>query len=893
MKRKNAGPLIFLVIVIIGLIFVVIEIGFLYSLKGGGSPLAMFGQPPTIRILHPQGDRVINSGEGFMLAAVALSDSGLQRVDFIVDGDVEQQYIVNPAGVVTSDAFFPWFGSMTGKHQLSVVAYDMQGRASAPASVQVGVQAVEGNEDQAGAAAEANLPLEDQQPPQAEAPQEPGAAPQEDDQPPDGAAPQDVVQPGDQPGNQPAPGQDQAGELEVDLALPPQPQDQIPEITRFDVFVDVFGGENGAPLVVSAAAAGSARDDLGLDHLTLAWRNEARQHGDFSTICAAAQACEIEMEAGLDVGRWVFSLQAFDTSGQASEPEIEIVEVIGGEGQPPGAAEHDFDEDWLREHLRNQAEQFDAEADLGDFWREQGFGAEDFLEAMFPGVGEAEPAPDPAQEEGFCLDASIQPSVDGNLITLEVLCDLQAEGEDHFLLPSVSKAIVNTGDDGISLTIPGWNDDSRRSIQAGEIFSWLDWDVTCGTTYQYVLRVNNAINTEIGLAMGRNFAIASAQATTPNCEPGSVGDVNLRAEAQGEDILVRWDIAAGGDWPDDLPDEGVTFMLTRLDELSGVVTGVYRESIPADLLLAGGEFSVLDDRVECGTTSWYSLAALPADRDLNLVSPGWLLRSTILSPEIPCPANDLGSLDLSVFPYWVDNAYQYVRLQVDLPAGFNWPAGDQVVLAIVRLRPGFERCEGPPCLGVWQIKESIWISDEIRNNGLVVEAIDSSVHTGNYTYAYRLALLVDRAEVQTGPVVQITTAPAPPPPPDILRLTASNDCPGGVDRCVLVEWDLYEQPRPGPNFYQAARIAVERVVPGFDQQEFPVDLADTQYIDLDMYVMDLELANGEIRQICHHDVTYRMIAYSAEGYKYGASPLTLDMPAGCDDPLNIVVERRR
>ena len=512
---------------------------------------------------------------------------------------------------------------------------------------------------------------------------------------------------------------------------------------------------------------------------------------------------------------------------------------------------------------------------------------------MFPGASGAEPVPEPVQEEGFCLNVTVQSAEDGNLLTLEVLCDLQAEGENHFLLPSVSKQIVNTGDGGINLFIPEWNDDGRQIIPAGETFTWVDWDVTCGTTYRYAPRVDNAINTDIGVATGRNFAIGSVQATTPDCRPGSIGDVDLRAEAQPEGIQVRWEIAESGNWPDNLPDEGVAFMLIRFDDLSGVSTKLFRENIPTDLLLAGGEFSVLDDGAECGQKTWYSLAALPADRDLSLVSPGWLLRSTVRAPELPCPENDLGSMDLKVSPYWIDNAYQYVRMQVDLPAGFNWPVGENVELAIVRLRPGFERCEGPPCLGVWQIKRSIRITDEVRNNGLSVEAIDSSVLTGNYTYAYRLALLINREETQTGPVIQIATAPAPPPSPHILRLTASSDCPGASERCVLVEWDLYEQPRPGPNFYPAARIAVERVVFGFDQREFAVGFADTQFMDLDMYVMELELANGDVRRICHHDVTYRMIAYSEDGYKYGASPLTLDMTGECDDPLDIVVERRR
>jgi hypothetical protein len=899
MKRKYVGPLIFFLIFLLGLILVLIIIGVFFYLQVGGTPQSLLVQPPSIEIMHPRGDRVINSGDGLMLAAVAFSDVGLQRVDFLVDGLVGQQVFADPLGAQSSDAFFPWFGSTTGIHQLSVVAYDVQGRASAPASVQVGVQAVAGIGEMVDLAPEADIPLEDQPPPQGEgeALLEGEAEPQGDDQPQGDGDPQAPDQPADrpaeQPAEQPAPDQAQPDAPAEDLNMPPQPQDQPPQITRFDVFVDVFGGENGAPIVVTSAAVGSAQDDLGLERLTLTWRNDGGQQGDFSTLCAAALACEIEMEAVLDVGRWVFSLQAFDTSGQVSEPSLEIIEVIGEQGQPPAAAEHDDPADWLREHLRNQAEQFDFEADLGDFWRNQGMNMDEFLEEMFPGAGAAEPPVEAAQEEGFCLNMVVQPEEEGNRVSMEILCDLQAEGDGHFLLPSVSKSLLNTGDDGINLFIQEWNDENRVAIQVGETFSWLDWDVTCDTGYRYVLHVNNAIRTDIGLAIGETFAIASAEATTPNCTPGSIGDTNLWAELQPEGVQIRWDIAGGGDWPDDLPDEGVAFILTRFEELSGQVVELSRQNIPADLLIAGGDFSVLDENSQCDQHYWYSLAALPADRDLNLVSPGWLLRTTIQGPQIPCAADEIGALDLVVTPFWVQNAFQHIRMQVELPAGFNWPAGENVELKIARIQPGADHCEGPPCLGNWQVKNSVRITDEIRLNGFLIDDVDWSVHTGNHAYTYRLALIVDGEEVQVGSAVQVTTAPAPPPPPDILRLTATNDCPGGVRRCVLVEWDLYEQPRLGPIFYQAARIAVERIVQGFDQREFQVGLADTQFMDRDLFVMVLELANGEVRQICHHDVTYRMIAYSAEGYMYGASPLTLDMPAECDDPLNIVVERRR
>jgi len=828
-----------------------------------------------------------------MVVVEAHSEVGLRRVDFLVDDKIEQQHVSVAPEENTLQTVFPWFSSNTGWHQLSVIAYDLQGRPSDPAWVQVGVQASLGFDevimvDDAADAGEA--PEAEEQDPQDGIPgnQPEGGA----DEPLEGEpAPEDAAPPN---AEEEIPLVDEPVLPEADqppLELPPQPQDASPVISNFDVFVDVVANPEGNFVGLSAVAIGAANDDLGLERLTISWQSDAGHEGDFSTQCAGDLACEIELADILLEGRWVFSLQAFDTSGQASQPEIEIVEILGDPVLPPAAAEHEIDEDWLREHLAGAQRDFDLRIPNMPFV--PGFDVDEFFDGMFGGRGDPDEPEEEAevQVEGQCATISVDPRADGNTVTLQVECELEIDGEGRFLLPYVGKYLMNTGDGGISLFIPDWKDDTRISIAAGDTFTWLDWDVTCGTDYRYSVRVDSAVETDIGLATGRNFAFAQAETTTPECSPGSIGDVNLRADAHPEGALIRWDIVGDGDWPEDLPDNGVAFVLTRFDLVSEQAVQLYQENIPTDLLLAGGEFEVLDDSVQCGTETMYSLAAIAADADLGLVSPGWLLRSQVRGPEMPCPAGDLGSIELRLTPYWFNESNVRVRIQTQIPSEFNWPPGDNVHLEVLRIRQGIDQCEGPPCRGIWQAKERIPITDEIRLNGLSFEDDDTSVNFGRETYVYRLVLFVEGEEVQSGPNFSATMPLAPPPPPDIVRLTATNNCANGAPRCVVIEWQAYEQPRQNGYYAEAANIVVERVIFGTDRQAFPVGMADTLFVDLNPYMDEFQLANGEVRQVCRYDVLYRMVALDAEGHRFGASGLSVITPQ-CNEPWNEIVEAR-
>ena len=450
----------------------------------------------------------------------------------------------------------------------------------------------------------------------------------------------------------------------------------------------------------------------------------------------------------------------------------------------------------------------------------------------------------------------------------------------------MSKQLVNAGHDGgIDLRIREWYDNQRTRLSSGETFTWLDRDVTCGMAYRYGVRVDVASESQLGLGVSRNLAFAAAQAVTPACARGTIGAVNLRSEARPGGTGVLWNIAPGGRWPDTLPPAGATFSLLRFAPASGESIELYNENLTAAALSAGGQFSVVDDDVQCGDDYWYSLSAIAADADLRLVSPGWLLRSQTNAPVLPCPAGDLGGIELGLTPFWINESYVRMRVQTELPPGFSWPQGDRLHLAIRRTLQGSE-CAGQPC---WETAADIPITDEIRVHGLVYDDDDTDVGPGNNTYVYRLSLQADFQEIQSGPSFSATTPLAPPPPPEILRLTATNNCPAGAPRCVVIEWQAYAQPRQNGPYAQASRIAVERVVGAIDRQLFPVGLGEIRFVDLNPLMEEIQMANGQVRRVCRWTTNYRMVAFDAEGHTYGASPLLIDMPE-CDAPLSIVVE---
>ncbi len=283
------------------------------------------GDAPTINILHPTSRQQLSSGDGFMLVAEAKAEAGLNRITFLLDGELAQELRFDSPDETLALAQFPWFSSLPGRHQLSVIAFDVNGQSSELASVEVEVNAkvldlrqayadqiladLEG--DNAERPAVADQAAVDALVAEAEANQ--GAAPPAQDPPPDQA--DDVDDDGD--------GGEVPPEEEEDQAAAPEQEDNAPNLTLNVSYIRQAGAGIAKISIV-------AEDDLGVDWIELHFLNEDGGGGQpIQYFCEGLQLCPFNFDFPFDARQWWISAFAFDVSGQSSVASVLQLEAIG------------------------------------------------------------------------------------------------------------------------------------------------------------------------------------------------------------------------------------------------------------------------------------------------------------------------------------------------------------------------------------------------------------------------------------------------------------------------------------------------------------------------------------------------------------------------------------
>ncbi|MBI9050551.1 MAG: hypothetical protein JEZ00_14105 [Anaerolineaceae bacterium] len=324
-KEYKTWPVILLVI--LG-IFALLAIGLLVYWYYTHPPL------PTVTVLQPDDRTILTSGDGLMIISESQSDAGIQRLEFYVD-DIYQSQQENPKTWTESfQVAFPWFASQVGVHKLSVVAYDVQGRASLPDSIIVGVKSVYSAQVIPSTEQEING---------------------------DNQGDEEVYQQGEgdtetqavqvafaSESNQVIGGGEvfQAADIRVDHASDEQIQIAVDDANMDDNFpqeipdnpqdfapilrVTSTTERQGAGIVVSLHVF--AEDDFGLDSLQMIYKIPGEDWGDDSFALGGNLFYETSDHLFFESGELSFFFQVFDTSGQASQPVSLSFQVIPGEG---------------------------------------------------------------------------------------------------------------------------------------------------------------------------------------------------------------------------------------------------------------------------------------------------------------------------------------------------------------------------------------------------------------------------------------------------------------------------------------------------------------------------------------------------------------------------------
>jgi hypothetical protein len=447
------------------------------------------------------------------------------------------------------------------------------------------------------------------------------------------------------------------------------PEDDVPEITWFFSFID---REQGTYLV-----GADAEDDVGLTHMRASLQKEGAGGNPLAAIqCNGKVTCLLRESVTLEPGVWMLSIQAFDTSGQASEPVIDMFEVIASQDGLPAVADHEVSV--LDADINANLEQMGAQ-NLGG-----GFGVQDLIGDVDPDqlsalLNEPPEEQEPLTAASLCLSMSIEQGSDGNQITATYTCEQGVESSaGNSLTIYLNRKLSNQNTlppEGTNKAYP-----EVSSVQPGDTFSILDEGFFCGANYDYGIYL---------LFEGDPYYFASG--TIPNvqqppCATDSIGDLNLRAELVPEGTALSWQFPASPNWPDG----DVRYEIWRHPLNQPFSTLIMEEQLSGAQFKHNGKSFLETASLICDTNREYIYALIVMNENDEVIASASAEQA---KPE-ECP-NPIGNVQIvpnaayvSQLPWMMDAAgavprhFPVIYFQILAQPGIDWPRIDNLNLSI-------------------------------------------------------------------------------------------------------------------------------------------------------------------------------------------------------------------
>ncbi|MBT7075606.1 MAG: Ig-like domain-containing protein [Anaerolineae bacterium] len=737
-----------------------------------------FGEKPIAQIISPESIVMLESGDEIAVAIYAEAQAGISRIVLLVDGEVYAEE--SASGENTLTLAFPWYATSLGSHTLEALVYDSGNQVSEPASLLIGVRAYlekktldfiyippavndagsgggEGNslgrdsnsDSSGGETGDVGvvdvgigqiLPVGDDGEILGE-PISPDEIPAEDDE-----ILGEPISPDEEPLVR-----DPLTEENLDFEGLEDSQDNIPTIAVFDV----QPSRNGQSIQIAYHV--EARDDLGVDRLMVSIENTlANGSGAARTLeCAGEPICATDdLYTFSSEGSWALTAYAVDTSGQASERQVELVEVIGTDNALlPAIVLHDpativglFDE-------RAQENEFN----LDDLW------IDEVLEE---------------EEEEACYRMSVDQQANGNLITLTYNCTIETPHEDTHYSFEVSR--VNDNDPRrhkiFKMDYP-----EKKTIHAGESFTFLDENANCGANVVYSASGWWVRDDEprhwIDIVGSGGEAIVVADCTSDDLQ--IIGfDVSVNSSGAA---TLAWNIVQNPNWPSgDISVDIVRYQprFTTGDILfeEPLFKG---ERVQAESM----EFTWIDQNIVCDTDYFYTLNLYQgpfSEPESHLATAHTQLT------DFNCSDDKDIALELELTPGFIYDtefvpdwqraerphslSVPIIQSKVLLPSNFAWPEGDEYKF-VIQIRP-LNTLAGQP--------SERWSEYSVRVNDHTPRELAynmTRVQCGGIEYTFSVYLFVDGSQRNNSPLTTMKSPPCLPSYdmiPDITQLTGYN-----------------------------------------------------------------------------------------------------------------------
>ncbi len=722
------------------------------------------GEKPRVTILSPENPVILESGEGIAIGVHAEAEAGISRVVLLVDGEAYSEE--SASGENTLTLALPWYATSLGRHTLEALVYDSVNQVSEPASVLLGVRSRaerdsldfvyippvsndaengQGESDSLGTdssndASGENIDAVDagvgQILPVGE----------------DGEILDEPISPDEDPLVR-----DPLTEEDLDLEGLDESQDAIPTIADFNV------QPNRAGQGIKIAYHVEARDDLGIDRLMVSIENTLINGGSgaLRTVeCAGESICVTDdLFSFSSEGSWALTAYAVDTSGQASERLVELVEVVGADNALlPAIVLHDPARivDLFDERVQNN------EFDLDDLWIEE-----------------------ISEEEEACYTMSVQKQAEGNLVTLTYNCTIDAPSEyTHFSF----EVLRNNLHDPRRHTIFEMDYPGKKTIHAGESFTFLDENANCGASVRYSVNgwwvLDDHPGAWVDISGSGSESITAADCTSDDLQ---IADFNVSVNSSGTATLA-WNIAQNPIWPS----EDISFDIVRyqppMQRGDILIEGPL---FPGERVQTGNlDFTRFDPEIVCNTDYFYTLNLYQgpfSEPESHLVTAYTQLTDFNCSDDIDV------ALELELTPGFIYDteflsdwqragrprplSLPVILSKVILPSNFAWPEGNEYKF-FIQIDP-LETLFGQP--------SEHWTEHTLRVNEHTPRRLAynmTRVQCGGIEYTFRIYLKVDGVKTNQSQPTRMKSPPCLPTYdmiPDITQLAAYN-C--GDEYCV-------------------------------------------------------------------------------------------------------------
>jgi len=302
-------------------------------------------------------------------------------------------------------------------------------------------------------------------------------------------------------------------------------------------------------------------------------------------------------------------------------------------------------------------------------------------------------------------------------------------------------------------------------------------------------------------------------------------------------------------------------------------------ALTAAELEAGTTRNFLDDQTTCGDRYTYTLIGSSEEGLPDFES--YVFTQAQAESNAPSCENAVDQLTFDSALEWVNEQLARYHVAVNIPPGSTLP--NDVDLSLVLYAQTLQR-------GQWRSDILVLGSQDIARiipgDGSIVSGTIDLENNFPQTVRVWAELRSGQTTLAVTDVLTEELPLGPPKAPNLLSAMLSQQCPNNAPRCVILNWDHYQQ---NDHTQPAVTLRVKRQFGAIENSSYLVSTDAVTFIDANPFMREYDLVNGGHVVDCSFDMLYAIDALDAQGHSdVGWDAIRVSTP-DCDQPWNQIL----